>query len=162
MKSISKLLLISFSFLMVLSSCKKEYVEEPGNPENEKYYGSWRFTKTNVYDSYQYIAGPTGSELVHIHNETTEWEHIGTISKTPDYGYLRIAFTPDFQYSAIINNSNVGSLTCTFKCNTIANMAMPTGVITHTLTENQYYVNLGWTTGGNGTTNSSYITGVKL
>ena len=162
MKSISKLLVISFSFFLLFSSCKKEYEEKPGNPENEKYYGNWRFTKTNVSDSYTYVQGPNGAELVHTHNETTEWEHTGTISKTPDYGFLRIAFTPDIEYSAIINNSNDGSLTCTFKCNTISNMAMPSGVSVHRLTEGEYYVNLGWTTGSSSTTNSSHITGVKL
>lgn len=161
MKRFSTILFLVFAVLLV--SCKKETIEEekPGNPEHEKYYGTWRFTKTNENDSYQYVQGQFGSELVHIHDESIQWVQTGTVSKGEDYGTIRIKFDGNNGYTVIMNNSADGSLTCIEDCGNLNSQAHATGVTTHQLTETDFYVNLGWT-GSNGTTSSSRINGVKL
>ena len=129
--------ILLFTFVLTMSACNK-----PKDPTLEKYFGTWKFTKTENYWSYNYDQNGNSFETEY---ETIQWERIGEVSMGTQVGELEINWSNSSSstYFAKVKNSQ-GHLSCASGCQNIpyAESGQPQ-YGQHHITETEYRLDLG-------------------
>ena len=150
-------------------SCRKDAHELVAlteiDPTIEKYFGTWKFTKTEYRNYWDYVPDSTGSSTV-VHTLVTEvnWERTGEISMGTQAKELFIQWQANstIGYYAHVKN-DLGHLYCNSDCHNIpySEGINPGQWSAHHITDSTFRIDLG--SYGSGSTVYNWdIKGVKM
>jgi hypothetical protein len=154
------------AIVFAIQSCRKDEQTRPIDPTIEKYFGDWKFTKTEYRHSYDYMADSTGSSvLIHTLEIVVNWERTGRVSMGSQGKELYIQWNASSEngYYAYVKDET-GNLSCNADCENIPYSLgeSPGPYAQHQITDSTFNINLGHSIGSGNPSSNWYIEGVKM